>query len=81
MIWPFNKKPVMTQEEWAEKQPPAPCADQQQHYFWKLNGISCPICAGQKEADKKIAEENRLAEKIAAKVAEKLSLPTVKEET
>jgi hypothetical protein len=65
-MWPFKKRVRQTMEEFAATFPPAPCGEQTLHYEWeKTLGMTCPRCAGMKEAARKEAAEDRLAEKTA----------------
>lgn len=69
-MWPFKRMPKLSLEEWAAQKPPAPCNNQKGHYFWtEIEGWPCPTCAAIEKRKKNDAEEDRLAEKIAQKVA------------
>lgn len=72
-MWPFKKKPVMTEEEYAATRPPAPCGDQKTHVHWtELEGRPCPICTRIEKEQQALKAEDRLAEKIANAVMRKL---------
>lgn len=49
--------------------PEPPCGDYDTHYHWVYDiGWSCPRCAGIEAQTKKLADEDRLAKKIAEHV-------------
>lgn len=74
-MWPFKRKPVMTQEEYAATRPPPPCGEQTKHVFWtEIQGMRCPVCAGIANRMHKEEAENRMAEKIAAAVVRQMSM-------
>lgn len=72
MIWPFKKRKVQTVAEYAATQPMPKCGKPETHYRWKLEGWSCPACASIEQRTKAQADEDRMAEKIAAAVARKM---------
>ena len=75
-MWPFKKKPRMTQAEYAATRPPAPCGNQTEHVYWtELQGMRCPACAAIKDRKRKEDDENRMAEKIAAAVVRMMNKP------
>jgi hypothetical protein len=70
-MWPFNRKPPpMTTEEYAASRPPAPCGHQTTHYYWTEleGGMSCPACVVIKQAKRKDAELDALADKIVERL-------------
>lgn len=76
MIWPFKRKPAIPFSELAAQQPPAPCGNQYEHYRWKMvEGMPCPACAADRARAQKLADDERMADLIAAKVAAKLKEP------
>lgn len=72
MIWPFKRKEVLTFADYVAAQPVPPCGDAKLHYAWHLNGVPCTTCAVNAERARKEADENRMAEKIAAAVVKKI---------
>jgi len=80
-MWPFKKRPVISSHEYTAMQPPAPCGNQNEHYFWiDLNGMPCPICRANETRERKLSEQDTLAELIASKVVEKLQAAHSREE-
>jgi len=73
MIWPFKKRKALTIAEYAELQPMPACCDPETHYYWKLQGYSCPTCSANAKLSKAESDQNRLAEKIATAVVRKLT--------
>lgn len=73
-FWPFNRPRPVAFRETVKSLPPAPCGDQYEHYYWTdLEGMSCPVCAGQKARRRELQAEDRLASKIANQVAQRLA--------
>lgn len=73
-FWPFNRPPVPHFRETVKSLPPAPCGKQYEHYQWEhIEGMSCPVCARQAAERKERAAEDRLAAKIADRVAQQLA--------
>lgn len=63
----------MSFEAFAETRPPAPCGFQKEHAHWvDVEGWPCPKCAAKAEHEQKEADENRLADKIAAALMRKI---------
>lgn len=74
MFWPFKRRPVQTMEQLAAKQPPAPCGQQTEHYFWTLiEGGRCPCCLAQAQRLREQAEREQMAQLIADAVVAKLA--------
>lgn len=69
MIWPFKKKqPALPFAEFVKTLDPAPCGEQEKHYEWKLNGVTCPMCLAITQHKRKDAELDLLADKIVARL-------------
>lgn len=83
MFWPFKRRPVQTMEQLAAQQPPAPCGQQTEHYFWELiEGMPCPGCLARKQMRKEQAEREQMAQLIADAVVAKLATkPTPSQDT
>lgn len=73
MFWPFKRRPVQTMEQLAAEQPPAPCGEQTEHYFWTLiEGMPCPGCAARKQMRREQREREQMAQLIADAVVARL---------
>ena len=79
-MWPFKRKTKITaipMEEYAKTRPVAPCGIQKEHVFWtEIQGMPCPMCAAQREIERKEQDENRMADKIAEAVVRKMAEPS-----
>jgi hypothetical protein len=73
MIWPFKRLPAQTLDEAAAKEPMPRCGRPADHLNWRLNGVSCPMCARIRTDEKLEKDENRMAEKIAVAVVQKMN--------
>lgn len=68
-FWPFNRPKPVSFRETVRSMPPAPCGKQYDHYYWtELEGFPCPTCAAMELRRREAEAEDRLAEKIAARV-------------
>lgn len=77
MVWPFKRAPSITLDEAIADKPMPPCGDKREHYTWKFQGFPCPLCAADVMRKQELADEDRLAEKIAQRVAEKINANAV----
>lgn len=72
-FWPFKRMPVQTMAEHVANLPDVECGNKEEHYLWEhFEGMTCPKCAGIRERRRKLADEDRLATKIAAAVVERM---------
>ena len=72
-MWPFKRTPRITLDEAIADKPMPPCGDKREHYNWKFQGFPCPLCTAAATRKQELADEDRLAEKIATRVADKIN--------
>lgn len=76
-MWPFKRKPELTMAEIVKDKPDVRCGDKERHYQWTMfNGMSCPICTGIKERERREQDRAELAKLIAKELAPLLIAPT-----
>ena len=56
-----------------EPQPPAPCGNDKEHYYWIGIGWSCPVCLGKRQRAEQLAKEERDLDRLASKIASRLN--------
>lgn len=67
------RKPSIPFEELAAQQLPAACGEQVEHYRWEIvEGMSCPICSGNRKRAQKLIDDGRMADLIAAAVVARM---------
>ncbi len=69
MFWPFKRTPVQTLEEAVKDKPMPRCGKKTAHYNLTFQGAPCFECAAIRRREKQEEDENRLADKIATRVA------------
>jgi hypothetical protein len=75
-MWPFKpKEKSIPFSEYVKTLPTAPCGKQVKHYRWQhLDGMPCPVCAGNTARRIELEKELRLANTIAREVMRLLSV-------
>jgi hypothetical protein len=80
-FYPFNWRQRAEARAKAEVErikalPPAPCGNQEEHYYWEEQGmLPCPICRGQRTAARHAAEKERDLNLLADKIVARLQPP------
>lgn len=69
MVWPFKRAPRITLDEAIADKPMPPCGRKREHYNLIFQGVVCPRCAAKEQQEQKMRDEDRLADKIAVRVA------------
>ena len=72
-FWPFNRPEPRSFDEFVATLDPAPCGKQREHYHWEISaGMPCPICTGIKRRKREMEAEDRMADKVAERIARRL---------
>lgn len=76
MAWPFKRTPRITLDEAIAGEPMPPCGRKREHYNYIFLGGQCPHCTAKEKHEQKMRDEDRLADKIAVRVARILARAT-----